>query len=213
VCHLTKQSFAARKARNDPLMYVALAGVTALFRREIKPFARYMVSSRVLAWDRKWLFVVSHFVGAEKGPDGKRALYASALSKYVFKSKRLTVSPEVVLVESGLLPPRPENATPMESGTSSGVDTPAVGLPETRMGEEKLEAAVERIAHVDRVKEDAEREVCEADGYWTWERVEAERKRGIELANHMIGLDGLAEEFREGDEEGLETVGPFFAGW
>jgi hypothetical protein len=194
-------------------MYVALAGVTALFRREIKPFVKYMVSTRVLAWDQKWFFVVSHFVSAEKGKDGKRILYASCLSKYVFKSKRITVPPEVVLRESGLLPPRPESATPMESGSSSGVETPAVGLPETRMGEDKLEAAVERIAHVDRVKEDAEREVVEQDGYWTWERIEAERKRGLELAQHMIGLDGLVDEYREGNEEGFETVGPIFANW
>lgn len=213
VCHLTKHSFALRKQRGDPLMYVALAGVTALFRREIKPFARYMISTRVLAWDQKWFYVVSHFVSVDKGRDGKRALYASALSKYVFKSKRITVPPEIVLRESGLLPPRPEGATPLESGSSSGVDTPAVGLPETRMGEEKLEAAVERIAHVDRVKEDAERELVEQDGYWTWDRIESERKRGLDLAQHMVGLDGLADEFREGDEEGLETVGPFFAGW
>ncbi|KAF8242172.1 hypothetical protein K440DRAFT_591227, partial [Wilcoxina mikolae CBS 423.85] len=66
VCHLTKRSFALRRARKDPVMYVALAGVTALFRREIPPFRKYTVSSRVLCWDRKWVFVVSHFVGGKK---------------------------------------------------------------------------------------------------------------------------------------------------
>ena len=208
VCHLTKGAFARRRARAEPAMYVALAGVTALFRREIRPLAAYVVSSRVLGWDRKWLFVVSHFVSAGAG---ERVVYASCLSKYVFKSGRRTVPPEVVLAESGLLPPRPDAA----SGCGSGADTPLVGLREGRMGEQRVEDAVERIRRAvgakDLVAEDVER--VPEEGYWTWERIEAERKRGLELADHMMELDGLADEYREGDEEGLEKIGGFFNGW
>lgn len=39
-----------------------LGGVSANFRKEIKPFERFEVWTRVLAWDRKWLYVVQHFV-------------------------------------------------------------------------------------------------------------------------------------------------------
>ena len=214
LCHLAKPSFAVRKARGEPVMYVALAGVVSLFRREILPFTKYMISCRVMGWDHKWVFVVSHFVSAEKGKDGKRVLYASALSKYVFKNQRKTIPPAVVLRESGLLPEDPDAG---ESGGSSGNETPSIGLVEGRMGEDKIEAVVDRIRGRDLVKEDAEREAKEEalrdEKYWTWERIEAERKRGLALATHMMGLDGLAEEYREGDEEGLETVGPFFGCW
>ena len=41
---------------------IALGGVACNFRREIKPFERFEVWTRVLAWDRKWLFVIGHFV-------------------------------------------------------------------------------------------------------------------------------------------------------
>lgn len=217
MCHLTKPSFALRKLRNEPLMYVALAGVTALFKKEIKPFQKYNVSSRILAWDNKWVFVVSHFTGG-RDKEGNRVIFASCLSKYVFKSQRRTVAPQIVLRESGLIPERPEGAGEVQaSGGSSGVDTP-VGLQETRMGENRLEDVVERMTRVDRVKEDAERQAeqgknAKEEGYWTWVRVEEERKRGLDLAKHMLMLDGLVEELREGTEEGHEKVGPFFDGW
>ncbi|KAI5812687.1 HotDog domain-containing protein [Pyronema omphalodes] len=207
VCHLTKSSFKARRLRGDPVMYVALAGVTALFRREIPPFKKYEISSRVLGWDRKWVFVSSHFVSLEKNKKtGEKTIYASCLSKYVFKSGRMTVPPEVVFQESGLVPARPEGAEEMEgSGGSSGVETPVQGLKEGKMGEEKLEAVMRKM-----VKEDLERKVQKEDGYWTWEKIEEERKRGLAIAQGMMALDGLDAEFREGTEEGLEKVGRFF---
>ncbi len=48
------------KARFFP----ALGGVTCLFKREIKPFIKFEVWTRVLSWDSKWIYVVSHFVKA-----------------------------------------------------------------------------------------------------------------------------------------------------
>jgi len=188
-------------------MYVALAGVAALFRKEIPPFKKYTISSRILAWDRKWVFVVSHFVG---GKDG-REVYASCLSKYVFKSGRKTVPPETVFGESGLLPEKPEGAEGVEdgSGGSSGAETPLIGLREGKMGEEAMERAVERI-----VRDDLERKQGEqGEEYWTWERVEAERRRGLEIAKGMLAMDGLVDEYRDGTEEGLEKVGQFYGSW
>ncbi|KAI9826785.1 MAG: hypothetical protein M1819_007256 [Sarea resinae] len=44
---------------------LALGSVMCTFRRQIRPFQRYDICSRVLTWDDKWLYVVSHFV--EKG--------------------------------------------------------------------------------------------------------------------------------------------------
>lgn len=41
---------------------LGLGGVHCSFRREIKPFERFEIWTRVLAWDRKWLYIVSHLV-------------------------------------------------------------------------------------------------------------------------------------------------------
>ncbi|KAI5776403.1 hypothetical protein EDC01DRAFT_682687 [Geopyxis carbonaria] len=222
VCHLTKRAFALRREAGQPVMYVALAGVVALFRKELKPLQRYEISSRVLGWDRKWVWVVSHFVAPEGGEReragpraGGRRVYASALTKYVFKSGRVTVEPEVLWRESGLLPPRPEGASELLAPAGgSGSDTPGgnsdTGLPEksTRTAA-ALEGRVEDLLRrdVDAVKTGGAEE---GEG-WSWERVEEERRRGCELAQCMLGLDALSEEFREGTEEGLVKVGNFGA--
>lgn len=44
---------------------IILGGVHCSFRREIKPFQGYEIWSRLLTWDRKWVYVINHFV--EKG--------------------------------------------------------------------------------------------------------------------------------------------------
>lgn len=71
--------------------YVPVAIVQCQFKRELKPFQKFKISSRVLAWDRKWLFVMSKFMT----DDNKVA--AIAITKYVFKVGRLTIAPEEYL--------------------------------------------------------------------------------------------------------------------
>ncbi|RDW58712.1 hypothetical protein BP6252_13188 [Coleophoma cylindrospora] len=44
------------------LLTVALGGVACTFTKDIKPYEKYEVWTRVLCWDEKWLYVVSHFV-------------------------------------------------------------------------------------------------------------------------------------------------------
>ena len=39
-----------------------LGGVECSFRRSIKPGQRYDIVTRIIGWDQKWCFVVSHFV-------------------------------------------------------------------------------------------------------------------------------------------------------
>jgi hypothetical protein len=43
---------------------IMLGGVHCSFKREIRPYEKYEMWSRMLAWDRKWLYVVTHFVKA-----------------------------------------------------------------------------------------------------------------------------------------------------
>ena len=71
--------------------YVPVAIVQCQFKRELKPFQKIKISSRILAWDRKWLFVMSKIVT----DDNK--VCAIAITKYVFKVGRLTIAPEEYL--------------------------------------------------------------------------------------------------------------------
>jgi len=126
---------------------VILSGSSIVFKREIKPYQPYEVWTRVLSWDKKWLYLVSNFV--EKGryepssyylqPDKAGSLsrgeaaqcpsrttkeerlkhvFASAISRYVFKRGRITVPPSKMLEDCGLLPL--ESDQDNVTGTSDG---------------------------------------------------------------------------------------------
>lgn len=198
-------------------MYVALAGVVALFRREIKPFEKYEMRSRVLGWDGKWIWVVSHFVkcgGNGKELDMSKRIYASCLSKYVCKEGRKTVPPEQVLTESGLLPPRPEGIPPPDYGNTaytpseglSGTSSPypggivAASTPDlVHISGSTLSVASSKYGDVlDKVLEKSLAVNGGDEGAgWTWQRVERERKRGMEVARSMLFLDRLDAEVRD----------------
>ncbi|KAF5864600.1 hypothetical protein ETB97_007158 [Aspergillus alliaceus] len=80
----------------------ALGGVSCIFRREIKPWQRYDLVSRVLCWDDKWLYIVSHFLKPSDHNGASLAasedqIFASAISEYVFKGGRRTVKPREIL--------------------------------------------------------------------------------------------------------------------
>ncbi|KAF2462415.1 hypothetical protein BDY21DRAFT_277905 [Lineolata rhizophorae] len=172
---------------------VALGAISCHFRREIKPYAGYEMWTRLLSWDRKWLYTITHFVapgsgappssytlqpwrtpasssragagaGAAADPADparaerlKKAVFATSIAKYVVKNGRLTVPPERVLADSGLLPPRPADKAEADD----------------------LVFSVE-------------------SGAWTWEKVEEERVRGLRLAEMFNSLDGLHDEFTGG---------------
>lgn len=205
---------------------IMLGAVECSFKREILPYEAYEMWSRVLAWDRKWLYVVTHFVkkgavrpdgytlddgsvgawlglqskkmaSAEKatgksnglvaeatkrGVDGimgpavpHKAVFASAISKYVIKLGRLTVHPEVMIEASGLLPPKPGGWNLM-----NGTATPANGTA-------------------------AEAQPSEASSgdNWDWQRIEQEKTKGLKYAEHFAALDGLHEAFTGEDRPAL----------
>jgi hypothetical protein len=99
-----------------------LAAVQCTFKREIAPFQAYDLSSRLLAWDERSLFIVTYFlkcgvrlpaeVDVVGGPAAvladaglKRAVYAVMVTRYVCKAGRETVAPAAVLEAAGLLVP------------------------------------------------------------------------------------------------------------
>lgn len=87
--------FKSQTLRNCP--YVPVGTVQCIFKREIKVFQHYDISSNVLAWDNKWLYVLLKFVTS----DGK--LCALAITKYVFKKNgRITMRPRDFIAECDL---------------------------------------------------------------------------------------------------------------
>ena len=221
----------AKRERNATFV-VALGGVTCSFKREIKPGQGFEIWTRVLSWDRKWLYLVSHVVEKGKvGPTGymlqpwKRwvskgegktgmeeekeedkveregervhpAILATSIAKYVFKEGRLTIAPETVLRGCDLLTARP----------STGLDSPpaATASPAIESTSVEVAAATAVTATMDTLTSSSNAEqVIEAalkpqiDGeeVWDWEKIEAERVRGMKVAEHMAGLDGLFTEF------------------
>lgn len=199
-----------------------LGGVSINFKREIKPYEGFEMWTRVLTWDDKWIYVIGHFVKKgvvkpkgyllqpwkrvketegnaqamngnieKKGPHPH--IFATGISKYVFKKGRLTIPPERVLHASGLLPPRPtEHETPPLStspnpeitSNDAAITSAAASLTPENAGE---------VMAASLTAKDAD------SNDWTWERVERERQRGMKIAELYNGLDMLHEEFT-GDE-------------
>ena len=208
---------------------VALGAVCCSFRKEINPFEKYEMWTRVLSWDRKWVYMVTHFVrkdvvkprrfsmypGQKNKGGGTRlvdkpedAIIASALSKIVFKKGRLTIPPEVMLQASGLLPPRPAEMALLQTEI---YPAPAKRL----IAQQIFDVPFRFFETFDLVWEAARNAVLppleserpqsrdgspdgtavEKTSPWTWEKVEEERLRGLEMANKLAGLEGLVGEF------------------
>ncbi|KAG9249918.1 capsule polysaccharide biosynthesis protein [Emericellopsis atlantica] len=183
---------------NGPLG-ILLGAVTCSFKKECPPFKQYEVWSRILCWDRKWLYVITHFVpkgtarptewldpsfrgvkvrGGQDATGGwERKIIATAISKYVFKVGRLTVNPALMLSDGGMLPERP-------GGWMSG---------EAQVGDESVD-----LSDVD----------LDKDGEWDWRRVEAERRRGMELGSKFHELDKAHDLFDGGSQGALRTAWP-----
>ncbi|KAI8157251.1 hypothetical protein K4K49_007892 [Colletotrichum sp. SAR 10_70] len=162
---------------------IMLGAVHCSFRREITAYAPYEMWSRVLAWDRKWLYIVTHFVpkgtarptewldpkfgGARvrRGPgsntdskEWEKKIYATGVSKYVFKLGRLTVHPAVALEASELLPQRP-------GGWQGG---------ENVVGDESVDLSE-----------------VQNDNTWDWKMVEKRRREGMVYAQQFANMDDL----------------------
>ena len=185
--------------------------------------------SRVLSWDRKWVYIVTHFVrkdtvrprhfsmypkqknenGGTRYVDNKEdAVIASAISKIVFKKGRLTIPPEIMLQASGLLPPRPDGQALLQSQAFPAprkrqIAQEIFDVPFRAF--ENLDLLWEAIRNIMSPAPEQERLTSREgspDGtendkgaVWTWAKVEEERAKGMELAQKLGGLDGLAGKF------------------
>lgn len=192
-----------------PWMYIAVGSVYCSFKREIKPFERVDIQSKAVAWDQKWLYVLSFYLrpSSRKGGQKKPTLLATALTKYVVKKGRLTIPPERVLRSSGFLPPRPEGAGETPATTSndiSGVATPAdgkeglttaTGVVDNSLVREVLKMDADKVPGRATLEEEKKlnSESWDAEE-WTWERIEQERLRGLKVVEGYSTLDVKLQE-------------------
>jgi len=176
---------------------IALGGVMCNFKKEILPYQKYEMWTRILSWDRKWFYLVTHLVKPGVGrPTGfslqpwrktravkgeevdreklKGAVFATALARYVIKRGRLTVSPEEALFNADMVPAKPEGWVYKgdEADMDSGIDSDGV-LPEESIVDE-----------------------------WNWDVIERERRRGLKFAEAYAELDGLVDVW-DGGAEGV----------
>ncbi|CAO2648553.1 Nn.00g078200.m01.CDS01 [Neocucurbitaria sp. VM-36] len=172
---------------------IALGGISCLFKREILPYRKYEMWTRLLCWDRKWFYLITHLVkpgvgqpstwtlqpwkknkGTVEKLDQERLLgsiYATAIAKYVIKRGRLTVPPEQALMDADMVPIKPEGWVYQGETIGdepSGLDANEV-LPKTVQGEN-----------------------------WNWDFIEAERQRGLKVAQKFAEMDGMHEYFDGG---------------
>lgn len=240
----------------------ALGAVSCCFRKEIKPYEEYEMWTRVLTWDHKWLYVVTHFVrkdaaepngislypsqrtptppGSRKSSvvreslteDGKKkpVIYASALSKCVFKMGRITIAPKVLLEASGLLP---QNAG-TTSTSREGSPEPVVEVISTTGIHEMPLHAIESldprqkaaVKSTQFIEPDSPQSMTgftpdesfagpgrRASADWTVDVIETERLRGLEIAKHLARQEALENHFTaDTDALGRHTDGTGITG-
>ncbi|WPH04139.1 4HBT like protein [Acrodontium crateriforme] len=216
--------------------FVALGAVSCFFQRQIEPLQSFEVYTRILTWDRKWIYIISHIVrkGAIK-PDsyvlqpwkkskkskksnaGKdepeedltKHIFATSVARYVFKKGRLTINPEIVLERSRLTPRRPEGVgfPPRAEAASNGATPVVVGTPaENGTLSSPENVATEVSSKLDSVADMTNR--AENADDWTWDDMEKERLRGLVLASHFDKLNDSHNELRAG--EVLGQYGDYF---
>ncbi|GLB17433.1 hypothetical protein AtubIFM61612_007304 [Aspergillus tubingensis] len=129
-----------------------VSAISCTFHQEIKPFRPYEIWTRVASWDDKWIYMVTHFVDtSEFWPSyyivkahtstsrnmrvpvphrkGQHVVFASAVTRMVFKSGRLTVPPKRALEICG-----PLSAAAAESRTAAPRLDPGDGVTESVTG-------------------------------------------------------------------------------
>lgn len=175
---------------------IALGGISCLFKREILPYRKYEMWTRLLCWDRKWFYLITHLVKPgvgkptswtlqpwRKGRQSARsevdrekllaAVYATGIAKYVIKRGRITVPAEEALVDADMVPKKPEG------WVYGGKD------------KQELDGDADSLAPLP-----------VHEGEWNWDTIEAERLRGLKVAQRFAQMDRMHEYF-DGGKDGV----------
>jgi hypothetical protein len=174
---------------------VAIGAVSCHFKREIAPYEQYDIWTRVLSWDRKWIYLVSHFVKAG-------AVAPDSYTVQPWKNKTANAGKDAAS--------RGRSEKRRDSGVDSVTDDNDLISEESDTRWQKAVFATSVARYV--VKkgrltvppEDAfrrsdllpSRDVAGQAGKadpaeWTWANVEAQRLRGLAYAEKLAGLEEL----------------------
>lgn len=184
--HLSGLLFAPILLRIRSSMHCNLivSAISCTFHREIKPFQPYEIWTRVASWDDKWIYMVTHFVDSSKfwprcylmqahpsinskqmrpavpdKQDPHEHVFASAVTRMVFKRGRLTVPPKRALEVCGLL-----SAPTAESPTAASYPDTGAGETESATGFDEWKEANLPIVRLERGW-DAVRELFRAEKF------------------------------------------------
>lgn len=227
VCCLLREGI--KKLNNTPSVVIGPDGVPAKghwgimlgavhcsFKKEIAPYEPYEMWSRILCWDRKWIYVVSHFVkkGAVK-PEGYTISPPASLLGLILGRKGKKVAKNELAAEHtngnanghALESRVPHNAIfasaiskyVMKLGRltvhpevvieASGLLPPKPGGWNTMSGSKSVDEA-QSNGHVSESVE-----ASDDEDIWDWRRIEAENAKGMKFAEHFAALDGLYATF------------------
>lgn len=181
---------------------IKLGEVKCSFKREIRPYERYEMWTRVLTWESKWLYTITHFV--RKDATSKQDLVcATAISKCVFKSGRRTITPEAMLRTSGLwphepsFPPQPLLLPPVAAHRHT-LDQEVIGQEDIIAASHMHQYGLDTVRQSDLVDGDGWITSPKAKGVraggCTSEMIEDERRRGMSIVNGR-DIDNLEQEF------------------
>ena len=223
---------AAVNAANSPsaggTCVMALGGISATFRREIRPLQSYEIWTRLLAWDGKWLYLVQHFVRpgvVKKGPyllqpwrrhqKGKPEPTGGDANGIVKDETRTTSTPPhpaifATVIAKYVFKQGRKTIQPERVLRASGllppkpvIEGPAMQETNAVSGSQtSLNGSAAAAGMEDKAGSLSTGEALD----WDWDRVERERVRGMKIADFYAKLDALSEEF-PGD--GAEVLGMY----
>ncbi|KAF2728193.1 hypothetical protein EJ04DRAFT_504474 [Polyplosphaeria fusca] len=184
---------------------VALGGISCLFKREILPYQKFEMWTRLLTWDRKWFYLVTHLVRPgvgrpksytlqpwKKGKADKALVNGEEKEHQERMREKLkgavyATSLSKYVIKHGRITVSPEKAL------RDGDMVP----PKPDGWIYKGEVSANGNGSID------ESALPMASGeQWDWDIIEAERQRGLRFAEHFAALDGLHEAF-DGGENGV----------
>ncbi len=201
---------------------IRLGGVSCQFRKEIKPYEKFEVWTRVLSWDRKWLYVICHFVKPgvvtpksytlQPWRKGRQQKDHEAESKGSANGNP-TSSPHPAIFATGIAkyvckkgrltisPERVLRASQLLPPKPADHEPPPATLTPAPESTSNTAAAISVVNEItpgngeDVVVASLKASVENENGKWTWEKVEEERKRGMKIAEMWGALEGLNGEF------------------
>lgn len=206
--HHNAQEKLVLDAQGNPVLGrwgIMLGGVQCSFKREIGIYEPFEMWTRMLCWDRKWLYVVTHFV--KKGTVRPRSYILTDGSW--FGSKPYDVKGD------GKAAPEEEDVDE-KNIFASAVSKYVVKLGRLTVHPEVLLAASGMLperpggwATMNGNSGDSTPEIVEAGAgadadaapasssgdEWDWKRIVAQNERGLKFAEHLAALDGLHHEF------------------